>query len=197
MSIQTRPSTRVEVPPPPASGTPAVAAAGLALLDQCAAFVNHLGDAAYRGESTTIKGGTIGKHVRHVLDHYRAALEPVCGSGGGGGAGGTIDYDHRERDVPMETDRRAALGAIAHVRGRLAALCDADLARPVRVRVMLARDGSEAQLGSTLGRELAFATHHAVHHQAMVKAMAAEFGVDAGEQFGKAPSTLHHDACSR
>ncbi|MFM9994343.1 MAG: DinB family protein [Phycisphaerales bacterium] len=187
MSIQTRPAVRVDVPPPPSPGTPAVAAAGLALLDQCAGFVGRLGDAPYCGESATIKGGTIGKHVRHVLDHYRAALDHAARDG-------TIDYDHRERDVPMETDRRAALAAIAGVRDRLAALCDADLSRPVRVRVMLAGDGAEAELGSTLGRELAFATHHAVHHQAMLKAMAAEFGVEAGERFGKAPSTMHHEA---
>jgi hypothetical protein len=47
------------------------------------------------------------------------------------------------------------------------------------------------ELVSTLGRELAFATHHAVHHQAMMKAIAFEFGVEVEECFGKAPATVN------
>jgi len=63
----------------------------------------------------------------------------------------------------------------------------------VRVRVMLCADGQHAELGSTLGRELAFAAHHAVHHHAMVAAIAAEFGLSAPDGFGRAPSTIHHE----
>lgn len=187
MSIQTRAPGCIDLEPP---ACPAVAAAGAAMLAQCAAFVRALSDGAYVCDSSTHKGGTIGKHVRHVLDHFRAALEQGC-------AGETIDYDRRARNVPMETDRGAAIEAVESVRGRLAALREQDLDRPVRIRVMLAGDGTEAELRSTLGRELAFAAHHAVHHHAMVKAMAAEFGLDAGEHFGKAPSTLRHQQDAR
>ncbi len=67
------------------------------------------------------------------------------------------------------------------------------LALPVRVRVMVGADGSTAELRSTLARELAFAAHHAVHHHAMVRAIAAEFGREMPEDLGKAPSTLHHE----
>jgi hypothetical protein len=76
----------------------AVPAAAVAVLDQCAAFLQQTGDAAYRAESRALVGGTIGRHVRHVLDHYRAILEPAPVAGGTGGA---IDYDHRERNVPI------------------------------------------------------------------------------------------------
>ncbi len=190
-TTQTRPRSpgpvRVESPHGPAAGP--IAAAGLAMLDQCAAFVASVGDGAYAADSATHRGGTIGKHVRHVLDHFRAALD----GGGNGRGGGVIDYDHRSRNVPMETDRGEALEAIASVRSRLASLGEPDMARAVRVRVMLSGDGSEAELGSTLGRELAFASHHAVHHHAMLKAIAAEFGIDAGDEFGKAPSTLSQE----
>jgi hypothetical protein len=62
---------------------------------------------------------------------------------------------------------------------------------------MLTSDGVDAELGSTLGRELAFATHHAVHHHAMLGAIAAELGVATPPEFGKAPSTIRHERDTR
>jgi hypothetical protein len=148
-----------------------------------------MADAAYTADSAVIRGGTAGKHVRHTLDHFSAALS--------GAIGATIDYDHRQRDVPMETDRRLALAAIGAIRSDLARLGETDLARPVRVRVMIGDDGAEAELISTLGRELAFAAHHAVHHHAMLKAIALEFGATLPPEFGKAPSTINHERTLR
>jgi hypothetical protein len=162
-----------------------VAAAAAALLEQCAEFVRAAGGEAYAGPSRVLPGGTIGKHIRHTLDHFRAALE--------GPLAGVIDYDHRERDTPMETDPAEALAAIEALRGRILELGAADLERPVRIRIMVSGDGREAELGSTLGRELAFAAHHAVHHQAMLGAIAAEYGIARGEELGRAPSTVHHE----
>jgi hypothetical protein len=163
----------------------AVAAAAAALLGQCAGLVECVGDDAYGSPSQTIRGGTIGKHIRHVLDHFRAAAEAADGR--------TIDYDRRERDVPMETDRRLALAAIAELTGLITRLDSVCLGLPVRVRVMVDADGAMVELHSTLARELAFATHHAVHHHAMVRAIAAEFGCAAPDDMGHAPSTLNHN----
>ncbi len=157
------------------------------VLEQCAAFVESLPDTVFTAEALTVRGGTIGKHVRHLIDHYRAAIDAAMPDAA------PIDYDHRERDVPMETDRSAALGAIRAEQARARGLTPAALARPVRVRVMLSAAGEEAVLDSTVGREVAFATHHAVHHQAMMRTIAAEFGIQASVEFGKAPSTLNHE----
>lgn len=164
--------------------------AATALLDQCASFIQQVDDHAYVTESKTIAGGTLGKHVRHVVDHFAAAV-------GAYERGEIIDYDHRERNVPMETDRRAALDAINDVRMQIACLGPRQLSEPVQVRVMLTGDGADADLSSTLARELFFATHHAIHHHAMMKAIACEFGFDAACEFGKAPSTLNYEAARR
>lgn len=163
-----------------------VAAAADAILAQCAAFVERLPDGSYAVDSQTLKGGTCGKHVRHVLDHFNAVFL-------GADTDEPITYDRRERNVPMETSRVAALATITELRSRLAPAKRPSLDRPVRVRVMVAGDGTEAELQSSLCRELAFATHHAVHHQAMLKAIAGEFGVEIGAEFGRAPSTLHFE----
>ncbi|MBX3363305.1 MAG: hypothetical protein KF866_00955 [Phycisphaeraceae bacterium] len=168
----------------------AVCQTASALLDQCAGFIQALPDQTYSTESRTIRGGTLGKHVRHVVDHFAAAV-------GAFERGEIIDYDHRERCVPMENDRTSALDAIAELRAQIAALTEAHLNHPVRIRVMLSGDGSETELSSTLGRELFFAAHHAIHHHAMMKAIAAEFGVEADAAFGKAPSTINFESARR
>jgi hypothetical protein len=163
-----------------------VVAAALALLDQCAGFIAQVPDEAYTGASRAMPGGTVGKHLRHTLDHYSALLV-------GGTRTEPVDYDHRSRDVPMETDRSEALRVLAEVRRRVGAYTAPALSAEVHIRVMLSAAGDEAVLRSTVGRELAFATHHAIHHQAMMKTIAAEHGCRASEAFGRAPATLHHD----
>jgi uncharacterized damage-inducible protein DinB len=156
------------------------------LLRQCESVVDEVPDTVYTAESVVMPGGTVGKHLRHVLDHFRALL---CACDGA-----CIDYDRRERDVPMEVDRAHARRMLAKTRGDVARLIEVKNDTPVRVRVMVKGDGTEAVLTSTIGRELAFATHHAVHHQAMIKAIAGEFGVEIPGVVGKAPSTVNHEA---
>lgn len=160
------------------------------LLNQCESLVADLSDVVYTSESTVLPGGTVGKHLRHLVDHYHAIVSA---------SGNTqpIDYDHRLRDVPMELDRAHALRTLASLRRALVDLKPLGHAAPVTVRVMVTGDGTCATLGTTLGRELAFATHHGVHHQAMMRAIVGEFGVEITSDFGKAPSTIHHELSTK
>jgi hypothetical protein len=176
------------------SHTPsAPAKAAAALLDQAARFIESLTDDTFVTPSTRIHGGTIGKHFRHCLDHFAAALSPLIASFQGA-AESVIDYDHRERNVPMESSRAVAIAEIRAVRESLLTTGALDVSRLVTVRVMLTSDGEEAELPSTFGRELAFATHHAVHHHAMIRSIAEEFGASVPPEFGKAPATLHFES---
>lgn len=166
---------------------PAAAAADAALA-ATADFLAIAGDDVYARPCPAFHSGTIGQHVRHLLDHITAALAGVGGD--------EIDYDHRRRETPIEKSRSAALREIetrrAEARGVTAAVAN----RPAAVRVMLSAEGAEAVLGSTIGRELAFATHHAIHHHAMISAIAGAFGLAPPPGFGKAPATLHHEHSS-
>lgn len=164
---------------------PPVAAAVSAILDQCARFVGALPPDVYTRTSQSIKGGTIGKHVRHTVDHFAAALACLD-------TRQPIDYDRRSREVPMETSPAVALQAITALRTRVESLDDRALRGPVQIQVMLTGDGTEATLDSSLGRELHFAFHHAVHHHAMLKAIACEFGCEPTPDFGLAPSTINY-----
>jgi len=165
------------------------AQAAQAVLQQCAEFLEALPDDAYARSSPILMGSTIGQHVRHGLDHFAAALTCVDGE--------TIDYDRRVRGGAVETNRAEALSRIAALRSAVSGLDDRALAETVTVRVMLSGDGAEAELSSTLARELAFAAHHAIHHHAMIASIAKGFDIDAPEGFGKAPSTINHESVVR
>ena len=111
-----------------ASAEAMVAKAADAILGQCSSFIESLPDDAYVVDSKTLKGGTCGKHVRHILDHYSAIFVGVD-------TGEPIMYDRRERHVAMETSRAAAVATIADLRGRLAPKNCPKLNEPVSVVV--------------------------------------------------------------
>jgi uncharacterized damage-inducible protein DinB len=167
---------------PPSATIPAARA----LLAQCRGFLSDLDDASYTEPCPAMFNATIGAHVRHTLDHFAAAL----------GAQGdeAIDYDHRERDTPVEKSVEAAVALIDDIDAKLDALTEADADRDVRIRVMLSGDGDETRLASTLARELAFAAHHGVHHHAMIASIAMSQGRDVPAGFGKAPSTIAYES---
>jgi hypothetical protein len=164
-----------------------IAACADSLLAQSRAFVEHSRD-RYTDPCASMMNGTIGAHLRHNLDHFGAAINAAADDA-------PIDYDHRARGTPVETDPEAALDVIDDLRARLAALLENGCHdRAVTVRMMLSADGDEARMRSTLARELAFAAHHALHHHAMMGAIAYAHGLSIPPGFGKAPSTLNHES---
>ncbi|GAB4515636.1 MAG: hypothetical protein Tsb0013_20200 [Phycisphaerales bacterium] len=159
--------------------------AACALLGQVRSLAGSIDDERYTTPSASMFGATIGAHVRHTLDHFRAALTGLEGD--------VVDYDHRDRATAIEQSVDAAIAEIDALAGAIGAIGEEDAARGVTVRVMLSGDGACAELSTTLARELAFAAHHGVHHNAMIKAICCELGVETPEGFGKAPSTIQHE----
>jgi len=156
----------------------------LATLEQLAGVIEDMSDESYATPGAM--GASIGQHVRHTLDHFRALADCTPGVG-------EIDYDQRERGVPVETDRGVALDEI---RGVMTTLSGADAARlesGVTVRAVISGDGAEAPLESTFARELWFVTHHAIHHNALIMTVAREKGITLAEGFGRAPSTVNFE----
>jgi uncharacterized damage-inducible protein DinB len=127
-----------------------------------------------------------GAHLRHVIDCYRCFLA--------GYPKGTIDYDARERDRRIETDRDVAFATIAEIIDRLQQLPEDGLALPVKIQVdTVAWDqGKNMWTDSTIARELQFLLSHTVHHYALIALILRCHGFDPGPEFGVAPSTLEY-----
>jgi uncharacterized damage-inducible protein DinB len=181
---RTRSSHPVEVHPQSSVRTcESIAAPVAALLDELRAVMATLSQDQYtRPSGPHFSGGTIGGHVRHVLDHVRAVVV--------GASSGVVDYDHRERGTSIETDVAAADAETARLRDDLVMLACRSAESPVNVCVIPARGAEAVTLGSTLARELAFALSHTVHHNATIRGMLVELGRHSPDSFGYAPSTL-------
>lgn len=155
------------------------------ILEQLLDYINLLDQELYTKQSKIFPAGTPGKHIRHTLDHFRASIMTPPGQ--------IIDYDHRERGVSVEQCTQAARTEIAQLRSALGEMSEVKLNTEMTTQVMCSCDGQCAQLGTTRAREIFFALHHAIHHNAILKAIAAEFGITLPEGFGTAPSTINFE----
>ncbi|MFU8814785.1 MAG: hypothetical protein ACNA7W_05535 [Pseudomonadales bacterium] len=133
--------------------------------------------------------GSVGKHVRHNLDHYHSFLAGL--------SSGVVDYDQRARSQRVERSREMALAALETVTAHVSELTHHD--RKLRIRLHSPRPGggeccepSPAWAESTVQRELAFLLSHTVHHHAIIAIIARYLGADIDPQFGVARATLVH-----
>lgn len=175
----------MQVPTPAAadSASDAGAAALTALLGQLGDVLAGLDPAVYTARPAAAVSGSVGEHVRHLLDHVAAFVDAVPGA--------TLCYDHRERGTSVERDPMQALAAIARLQHRLLSAGPDDLRVPVPIEVVtrLTAAGDSVAAWSTSTRELAFVINHTIHHQALVAVLLAWQGVRVPPRFGVAPST--------
>jgi hypothetical protein len=103
----------------------------------------------------------------------------------------------------VEHDRAFAQDKIAAVCGRITTLDPRLGTAPIQATLQC---GEPAGLATTwsatsVTRELQFLASHTVHHYAVIAAMLRPQGVEPGNDFGVAPSTLEyergHAACAR
>ena len=170
-----------------------------------------------------IVGATIGQHFRHSMDHMELAAlvasarcTEALGVEGGNYAQADpadIHYDLRVRGGTLERnmeESRKRIVSVVHVLDEIRNAISSpdssqgdDLAKhiihsPVHAQFYLTADeGEESKLPSTVGRELGFVAHHAIHHLAMVKVIALHSAGLTEEElpdaFGRAPSTIKYD----
>ncbi len=156
----------------------------LLVLEQAVEVLRRMEDATYSDGGAAPGISPVGVHFRHVLDHYRAFLSGLDG--------GRIDYDARDRQVPLERDRDLAIATALGFIADLGRLPSALGARPIEVTVrsVASDDTSPDWSSSSIKRELQFLVSHTVHHYALIKELLRRTGFEAGDEFGVAPSTL-------
>ncbi|GAA5992264.1 hypothetical protein JCM11641_002725 [Rhodosporidiobolus odoratus] len=155
-------------------------------------------------QSKLSPGSTVGKHLRHLADHYaalfaslEAAGAPTCPSSSSPSSTNRalhLNYDNRKRNVAAENSHPAAVEQFERLLERLERLTESgkgiDPEREVRLEAVTP---VRVEVGSTFARELWFASFHAVHHFALIRVIVCgELGQEVPEDFGVAPSTLKH-----
>jgi uncharacterized damage-inducible protein DinB len=138
----------------------------------------------YRQSFGHRKQHVIGKHVRHIIDHYCSLLLAAATPGA------MLDYENRDRELSLETDRRAGANRLAEIlltlRSRFSASHAGELA------MQHTSDEQGQVVATSVNRELVFLASHTVHHMAIIGMLAEQAGVEISAEFGVHPSTLRY-----
>jgi len=152
--------------------------------------IEPLTQAQYSGALEPYFTSSVGKHFRHLLDHYLAFLAHW--------QDGFINYDQRDRDERIESLPEFAIETIQGIIKDLKALkANALLGAPeikLRVNSCTSAEHPEPMPSETsLERELVFLHCHTVHHYALISTMLKLQKLPISHDFGIAPSTLVYE----
>ncbi len=162
-----------------------ILAAAVAILRQGEELLKALLPIDYAQRVPAVFNASIGGHYRHCLDHFTSLLR--------GTGTDLVDYDHRDRDLRIETQPNYALFVTRDLRERLNALTSTALAASVHARCEVSYEHGDSPItDSSLARELAYCIAHAIHHFALIAVMARLMNVTLPPNFGVAPSTVAH-----
>lgn len=139
----------------------------------------------YRQTFGAKKQHVIGKHVRHIIDHYTALLKAVNGR-----PNGPLDYEKRQREESLEQDNHAACNRLLAIVNSLGRLADVSQNAPLAMEHL--SDHQRRTINTSIDRELVFLASHTVHHMAIIAMLAEQGGIEVCDGFGVHPSTLRH-----
>jgi len=159
------------------------------VLGQANTVLLRLTDAQYRSVNDAYGCSSIGQHFRHILDMYRAVTPALSAAPS---PAPIIDYDVRRRGAAVETERKSAIAELQDLKHALINRT-APLDLQVEVKTEVCIDSTRcASMRSTLARELAFISSHAVHHFALIQLLARLLGASVDKSVGLAPASASH-----
>ena len=153
------------------------------VLQQGITLLQRLSQAQFRQKLPVCFNASIGGHIRHNIDHYLSFLS--------GFPTGKIDYERRERDPGIETNRDFAVEMLREISRLMAGLPSED--KRLLIRAENTDENDRAAWGFSTGRrELQFLLSHTIHHYALVAVSCRLLDVEPHSDFGVAPSTLRY-----
>lgn len=156
------------------------------ILRQGESLLHALDDETYTRILPQAFNSAVGGHYRHCLDHFQCLLDGLDA--------GTVNYDQRQRDRRIETDRQFAIAETRRLHRACQTIAPGALDLPIHVRSKVSYGGSESPaMMSTVGREVTYTVAHAIHHYALLGIMCGLMGIGLPPGFGVAPSTLEHE----
>lgn len=152
----------------------------ISILEQLSQLVRQLDEEQYAQPLSCMAQNSIGKHVRHVIECYQCMLQGIDK--------GLVDYDKRERNILLETDKVFALLIIDSIAAFVRNLKE----KPIQLQVTYSDVSTIVQTSAM--RELAYNVEHTVHHLAIIKMgiNMAFPSVNIPEHVGVASSTIRY-----
>ncbi|CED85014.1 hypothetical protein [Phaffia rhodozyma] len=162
----------------------------IALLDQILDFFKHTlhTDKQLIFPSRVIPGGTVGKHLRHILDHYNALFQAIPLSRPISIPIRPINYDDRTRETSIESSIPLIRLTVSQLQAQIQSLCSGTTEKETqgswvdeKVQICVKSDvegrAGDVLLDSTIGRERWLES-------------SPPSNLDVPSSFGVAPSTL-------
>lgn len=152
------------------------------ILDQLAAVVRDIKEEDFRKEVPTLNNSTIGQHIRHTLEFF------ICLKNNN--ATGIINYDNRDHDQLIETDKHVASTVINELSSFFTSNKEN---KPLKLVANYCLDDDDVEFIETnFHRELTYNIEHAIHHMAIIKIGIKEVAayIALPPHFGVAISTI-------
>jgi hypothetical protein len=139
-------------------------AAAKTVLNQKLDILRTISQQDYTHFHAPVFNASVGGHIRHSIDHFSILLSQDFTSS----APSIIDYDVRDRQTDIETNRESALMKTSELIDQLDNLFDSYsemLSIPLSVRFIGdATTGHTYCAPTSLAREVSFVAHHGIHH---------------------------------
>ncbi len=142
-------------------------------------ILEQLNETDYNRALPTLNNGTLGRHVRHILEFYECLFLSD--------ASDTICYDDRKRNLILEENIAIASEYVDTIIAKIAGVYDN------KFLLLKSRFGSEEiTMDSSLHREIIYNIEHTVHHLAIIRiALSVECKyISLSSNFGYADSTI-------
>uniref|UniRef100_UPI004049B01A DinB family protein n=1 Tax=Flavobacterium sp. TaxID=239 RepID=UPI004049B01A len=125
-----------------------------------------------------LSNASIGEHTRHIIELYQQLLKSY--------ASGIVNYDKRERNIIIQTNKKEAISAIHNIIENI----DLD-----NIEMTLEQGVKEVnfQVATNYYRELLYNLEHSIHHQALIKVVVLKNkNLQLCSEFGIAKSTIEY-----
>jgi hypothetical protein len=154
------------------------------ILNQLEHTVEQLRPADFTKPSQALSHATLGQHLRHTLEFF-LCLEK-------GFESGIINYDKRNHDKLVESDKFLALATVGRIREFIA---EQKQDKSLTLEVGYERHTENTTpIATNYFRELTYNIEHAIHHMAIMKIGVREVApyVLLADHFGVAVSTVRY-----
>ena len=161
-----------------------LASACFNILNQLEITIEQIQPTDFCRPAQTLSGSTVGQHLRHTLEFFQC-LEK-------GFESGVINYDKRDHDKQIETDKHLAIAVISRIRDFVASQVQDKHLKLEASYELLSEDC--LTISTNYYRELIYNIEHAIHHMAIMKIGVREIApyVKLPEYFGVAVSTVRY-----